>query len=83
MYMTKKRPPSCMNQAYQRLITIDPTDTVNPDQDIKPISSTSYQGAGGVKVLGGPGDKCQHVQPFWQIMWLNYYAPPPHPLQRL
>ena len=34
------------------------------------------------------GSKCQrdngqYTQPFWQVMQLNYYAPPLHSLQRL
>ncbi len=55
-----------------RLITIEPNDTVNPDQDIKPM----------FKYVIPMSWKDQCINETMAVR-LNYYAPPAHPLQRL
>ncbi len=64
-----------------RLITIEPNDTINPDQ--KNQTHVQVCHINELERSVHQGDHGQCVQPFQQAVRLDYHAPPTHPLQRL
>ena len=59
-----------------RLISIEPNDTVNPDQGIKPMFKYVISMSWKHQCIKANG---QCVQPLRQTVRLKYYAPPTHP----